>query len=176
MQGEVRATSGGRRPVRPPDLHSGTAGRYDNSPVTASLRGPPEVPHPDAHRRARCRISEPATEHKRVSTYIVPAIVVFPVSLVAMLAVRCAATRRGWIEQPRADRWHRTLRAKLDRVSSWALPRSAFRLVWSRSATEPKAPSPEPTAVKEGCPCPRPGAVSWCSSTRAFWRRLVSSQ
>jgi len=52
-----------------------------------------------------------------VTTYIVPGTVVFLVSLIATRVVRSAATRRGWIEEPRADRWSRTPRAKLGGVA-----------------------------------------------------------
>ncbi len=49
--------------------------------------------------------------------WIVAALTVFAISVVATWAVRKVAERRGWVDEPRPDRWHRAPRAKLGGVA-----------------------------------------------------------
>ena len=49
-------------------------------------------------------------------SYALIAAAVFGMSVLATWAVRTAAIRRGWVEQPRSDRWHKVPRAKLGGV------------------------------------------------------------
>jgi len=49
--------------------------------------------------------------------YALPAAIVFGISVLATWIVRRLAQQRGWVEQPRPDRWHRVPRAKLGGVA-----------------------------------------------------------
>ena len=50
-------------------------------------------------------------------SFAAPAAVVFAISILATWLVRRIAHQRGWVEQPRADRWHKVPRAKLGGVA-----------------------------------------------------------